>query len=144
MKSTPKSSLTSAWKASLRIGIVTTTVLLTACASNGNKQDAEPIKQEDYPTLATVEYVIECMNKKGGQNLTNLYQCSCQFDRFSELMTYEQYSQAVVFRNLKGMPGENGQPFRNTPQAKAMRTKLQNAQQLAQEQCEVSQNVSSK
>ncbi len=128
-------------RTSLKVLIATIALLISACASNSGKQDPEPVNQEDYPTLATVEYVIECMNKKGGQHLTNLYQCSCQFDRFSEQMSYEEYSQAVVFRNLKSMPGETGAVFRDPPQAKVMRTKLKTAQMRAQEQCEISNNV---
>lgn len=119
-------------------------VSLVSCASSGKKDEAQPINQEDYPTLATVEYVIECMNRKGGQNYTNLYQCTCQFDKFAEKMSYDEYSQAIVFRNLKSMPGEKGSVFRDPPQAKIMRTKLKQAQTEAQQECEVSRNTANK
>ena|GEM_PF-2273731 len=130
---------------------------LGGCASNGKKDEAQPVNQEDYPTLAidkvhpvnqkdyptleTVEYIIECMNKKGGQNYTTLYQCTCQFDKVAEKLSYDEYSQAIVFRNLKSMPGEKGAVFRDPPQAKIMRNKLKQAQKQAQQECEMSQNT---
>ncbi|HFD12871.1 MAG TPA: hypothetical protein ENJ32_10455 [Crenotrichaceae bacterium] len=120
---------------------VSTAFTLASCANNGTKEDAQPIDQKDYPTLATVEYVIECMNKNGGQNYTNLYQCTCQFDRFSKKMTYDEFSQAVVFRNLKSMPGETGAVFRDPPQAKIMRDKLKAAQTQARSECDISHNA---
>jgi hypothetical protein len=130
---------------SVRILAIAIVISLASCASNGKKDDeALPVKQEDYPTLATVEYVIECMNRKGSQNYTNLYQCTCQFDKFSEQMSYEEYTQAVVFRNLRSMPGENGSVFRDPPQAKIMRNKLKDAKTQAKQQCEVSNKAASK
>ena len=132
------------------------TLMLSGCASNKSKDDAEPIKAKDYPSLAsetgpaeehafptldTVEYVIACMNRNGGQNLTTLYQCSCQFDEFSKLMTYDEYSQAVVFRNLKSMPGETGGVFRDPPQAKVLRTKLFESEKTAKQNCGIKDTI---
>lgn len=126
-------------RASMHILVALMTLSLASCASNSKKEEEEavPIMQEDYPTLATVEYVLECMNKKGGQTYTSLYQCTCQFDRFAEQLSYDEYSEAIVFRNLKSMPGEKGAVFRDPPQAKVMREKLSDAQAQAQVQCEV-------
>jgi hypothetical protein len=122
---------------SVRILAIAIVISLASCASNGKKDDeALPVKQEDYPTLATVEYVLECMNRKGDQNYTNLYQCTCQFDKLAEQLTYAEFTQAVVFRNLRSMPGENGSVFRDPPQAKIMRNKLKNARLQAKQQCE--------
>ncbi|MEE9345998.1 MAG: hypothetical protein V3U88_10380 [Methylococcales bacterium] len=132
------------WRTCIQVFVATTALSLVSCASNSKKEEAVPINQEDYPTLATVEYVIECMNRKGGQNYTNLYQCTCQFDRFSEQMSYDQYSQAVVFRNLKSMPGETGAVFRDPPQAKIMRNKLKDAQKQAKQACEISNKAANK
>lgn len=131
-------------------------LMLSGCASNKSKDDAEPIKAKDYPSLATetgqdeehafptldtVEYVIACMNRHGGQTLTTLYQCSCQFDQFSKLMTYDEYSQAVVFRNLKSMPGETGGVFRDPPQAKILRTKLFESENTAKKECGIKDKI---
>ncbi|MEE9412210.1 MAG: hypothetical protein V3V22_04070 [Methylococcales bacterium] len=140
MKQLPTNNNRYFLRASIHILVALMTLSLASCASNSKKDEKEeavPIMQEDYPTLATVEYVIECMNRKGRQNYTNLYQCTCQFDRFAEQMSYDEYSEAVVFRNLKSMPGEKGAVFRDPPQAKVMRKKLSDAQNQAQVQCEV-------
>ncbi len=141
MKQVPINNKRYFWRISRHILLALMTLSLASCASNSKKQEETdgplPLMQEDYPTLATVEYVIGCMNKKGGQNYTNLYQCTCQFDRFAEKMSYNEYSEAVVFRNLKSMPGETGAVFRDPPQAKIMRDKLSDAQTQSQLQCEM-------
>jgi hypothetical protein len=145
MKPSLNSSVQTLYRTSVRILAITIALSLASCASNSKHDDeALPIKQENYPTLATVEYVIECMNRKGAQNYTTLYQCTCQFDIFAELMSYPEYTQAVVFRNLRGMPGENGNVFRDPPQAKIMRDKLKNAQIQAQQQCQATNKAVSK
>ncbi len=144
MKQLLNTSVRSNYKTSARIVAITIALSLASCASNSKKDEAEPIKQEDYPTLATVEYVIECMNRKGSQNYTSLYQCTCQFDKFAEKMSYDEYTQAVVFRNLRSMPGENGSVFRDPPQAKIMRNKLKDAKTQAKQQCEVTNKAASK
>jgi hypothetical protein len=59
-------------------------------------------------------------------------------------MSYTEYTQAVVFRNLRGMPGEKGNVFRDPPQAKIMRDKLKNAQIQAQQQCQATNKAVSK
>jgi hypothetical protein len=145
MKLSLNPGIRSLCRTSARTLAIAIALSLTSCASNSKKDDeALPIKQEDYPTLATVEYVIECMNRKGSQNYINLYQCTCQFDKLAEQLTYVEYNQAVVFRNLRSMPGENGSVFRDPPQAKILRNKLKNARILAEQQCEGSNKAASK
>jgi hypothetical protein len=78
------------------------------------------------------------MNSKGEQTYTTMYQCTCRFDELAKQLSYEEYNQAVVFRNLRSMPGDNGGAFRDHPQAKIMRDKLQQAEAAAKASCEPS------
>jgi hypothetical protein len=139
MKQLPTNSNRYFLRTSIHILVALMTLSLASCASNSKKDEEEavPIMQEDYPTLATVEYVIDCVNRKGAEKHIHLYQCTCQFDKLAERMSYDEYSQAIVFRDNRSKPGENGAVFRDPPQAKVLRDKLSDAQAQAQVQCEV-------
>ena len=47
----------------------------------------------NYPTIARVEYVNECIGANGG-TLAALYQCSCAIDRIAARMSYEDFVEA--------------------------------------------------
>ena len=70
----------------------------------------------DFPTLARVEYVQECVNRTGDQ--THIYQCSCVVDRIAEAMSYDQFVEASTYARYSTLPGEAGGIFRDTDDAK--------------------------
>jgi hypothetical protein len=70
----------------------------------------------DFPTLARVEYVQECVNRTGDQ--THIYQCSCVVDRIAEAMSYDEFVEASTYARYSTLPGENGGIFRDTDEAK--------------------------
>jgi len=70
----------------------------------------------DFPTLARVEYVQECVNRTGSQS--NMYQCVCVVDRIAEAMTYDQFVESSTFAKYSTLPGEGGGIFRDTDEAK--------------------------
>ncbi|GAB6067576.1 hypothetical protein JCM13664_08940 [Methylothermus subterraneus] len=107
-------------------------VALSGCAAQSKTQ---PLSPNDFPTLARVEYVFECMQKHGGQNYDNLYHCSCALDELAKRMSYQEYSEAVVFTKLRSMPGEAGGVFRDPPQADKLRAKLKAAEEAAEALC---------
>ena len=115
---------------------------LAGCASHGNKQVAQEAQQaqakpltNDFPTQARVEYVFQCMRDHGGQNYDNLYHCSCKIDELAKQMGYQEYSEAIVFKNLRSMPGERGGLFRDPPQSKVLRNKLKQVEEAAEAHC---------
>lgn len=69
---------------------------------------APGVYAEDYPTIETVRFVVNCMADLGGQNERNLYACTCRYDALSKKMSYEEYDDAMVFERNKQMPGERG------------------------------------
>ena len=71
----------------------------------------------DYPTVARVEYVQECISRNGGE-LAALYQCSCAIDRIAEKLTYEDFVEAATFARYARLPGEAGGIFRDPEHAK--------------------------
>ncbi len=115
--------------------------VLSGCASQETAPESEtaPVTEtrfdNDFPTQARVEYVFQCMRDHGGQNYHNLYHCSCMVDELAKKMSYQEYSEAVVFKNLRSMPGEQGGVFRDPPQARRLRNKLQQAENEAEGVC---------
>ena len=71
----------------------------------------------DFPTLARVEYVQECVNRTGGDP-THIYQCSCVVDRIAQAMSYDEFVEASTFARYSTLPGEAGGIFRDTEEGK--------------------------
>ena len=71
----------------------------------------------DYPTIARIEYVQECVNRTGGRQGA-MYQCACAIDRIAEKLTYEEFVEASTYARYSTLPGEGGGIFRDTDEAK--------------------------
>ena len=71
----------------------------------------------DYPTVARIEYVQECVNKTGGRQGA-MYQCACAIDRIAEKLTYDEFVEASTYARYATLPGEGGGIFRDTDEAK--------------------------
>jgi hypothetical protein len=80
------------------------------------------VPRNDYPTVARVEYVQECVGRNGG-NLADLYKCACVIDQLAEHLTYDEFVEASTFARYAALPGEGGGIFRDPDRAKE-RTKL--------------------
>ena len=91
--------------------------------------------QEDFPTLARVEYVIGCMNEHGGENYDTMYACVCAVDYLRSQFSYDEYSQALTFRMLRGTPGEAGGVFRDPAKSDVLRDKLDAADEAIAKRC---------
>jgi hypothetical protein len=94
-----------------------------------------PRHENDFPTLARVEYVMQCMQEHGGQNYDNLYHCACAADTIASQLSYEDFGQALTFTYLFSMAGERGGEFRDPPQSERLRTRLKDAKALAHSTC---------
>jgi hypothetical protein len=73
--------------------------------------------QNDYPTLARVEYVVDCMRTTGPAE-ENVYKCACVIDRIAEKMKYDDFVEASTFSKYASTAGERGAVFRDTDDAK--------------------------
>lgn len=110
--------------------------LLAGCASAPKPQtDAQAAPANDFPTLTRVEYVLSCMQEKGGNNYDNLYHCVCAVDRIAAKLPHEEFMQAETFETNKNLAGERGGAFRDPPQSKTLRDKLKAVQDEAIAAC---------
>ena len=119
--------------------------LLTGCANATQPQPtAAPVTPtatapaapaNDFPTLTRVEYVLSCMQEKGGKNYDNLYHCVCAVDHIAAKLPHEEFLQAETFATNVNLGGERGGAFRDPPQSKALRDKLKAVQDEAIAAC---------
>lgn len=105
------------------------------------KDDAK--ESNDFPTLARVEYVLQCMHEYGGENYDNLYGCACTVDKIAEQFSYDEFSGAMVYANLRRTPGERGGVFRDPDQAGELRKKLETVREAAASACHLKDKTAS-
>ena len=67
----------------------------------------------DFPTQTRVEFVLSCMDARGGQSYNSLYPCICAIDRIAAKMPYREYTAAETLSFLYSTPGERGGFFRD-------------------------------
>ena len=98
----------------------------------------------DFPTQARVEYVLACMNERGGQSYDTLYLCVCAIDRIAAGITYQEYVQAETLSFLFSTPGKKGGVFRDAAPESRKRIKALNAlREESKAACDVSRVASS-
>jgi len=97
----------------------------------------------EYPTVETVRFVVNCMVDNGGQNEENLYTCTCRYDAISSAITFNEYEQVSVYVRNKAMPGEKGGVFRDLGHAtKELRDKYDGVVKNAASACPLTKRVS--
>lgn len=98
------------------------------------------VQANDFPTLERVEYVFRCMKEHGGENYNAMYGCVCKVDQIAAHMSYEDYAEAEVFRQLRSAPGERGGMFRDPPRADELRDQLKEVTDKAEKTCFIKKN----
>ncbi len=87
------------------------------CVADDAVHTAAPA--HDYPTVARVEYVNECIGKNGGK-LAAMYQCSCAIDRIADTLTYDDFVEASTFAKYATLPGQAGSIFRDSDRGRQL------------------------
>lgn len=97
----------------------------------------------EYPTMDTVRFVVNCMADNGGQNEENLYACTCRLDTISAQLSFDEYEQVAVYLRNKAMPGEKGGVFRDLGRdTKELRDKFEQIELNAVSACPIAKRVS--
>ena len=89
----------------------------------------------DFPTQARVEFVLGCMHEQGEQSYDTLYPCVCLIDLIAAELSYEEFTEAQVFSQLRSTPGERGGVFRDPDQALSLTVKLEAAVERGKAAC---------
>jgi hypothetical protein len=88
----------------------------------------------NYPTVARVEFVQECIRQHGGK-LENLYQCSCAIDRIANALSYDEFVELSTYAKYASLPGEGGGIFRDSDKAKQMAKRYRDTEAEAYRSC---------
>ncbi len=96
---------------------------------------AMPSLAYEYPTEATVHYILNCMTALGGQTDQNLYTCSCRYDSIREVVSFDDYSDGRTYERNRAMPGKKGGFFRDNERGEGLYNVLVKAREQAAEQC---------
>ena len=88
----------------------------------------------DYPTVARVEFVQECINEHGGK-LENLYQCSCAIDRIAKALSYDEFVETSTYAKYSSLPGEGGGIFRDSDEARQKAKRYRETEAEAYRSC---------
>ena len=94
----------------------------------------------NYPTVARLEYVQECINRAGGQQAA-MYQCACAIDRIAEKLTYDEFVEASTYAKYSTLPGEGGGIFRDTDEAKQKAKLFRTVESEAYRTCNVPRSI---
>ena len=90
---------------------------------------------EGYPTLTTVDYVLECMDRHGGADVDNERSCVCEFDQIAAAMPSEDFDNAMAYREFKDVPADKGGEFRDSKWAKDLYEKVLDTRKKAEHIC---------
>ena len=94
--------------------------LLTAAAPCGAQDPARPEGPvHQYPTIARVEYVNDCVGRNGGK-LAAVYQCACAIDKIADVLAYDDFVESSTFAKYATLPGQGGSIFRDSDKAREM------------------------
>jgi hypothetical protein len=91
-------------------------LLLVALIMAPAASAAPPVN--NYPTVARVQYVEECMRGGHGGVMASLYQCACAIDRIADHLTYDEFVEASTFAQNSTLAGEGGGIFRDPEHAR--------------------------
>jgi len=88
----------------------------------------------DYPTVARVEYVNECIGKNGGK-LAAMYQCSCVIDQIAKTLSYDDFVEESTFSKYATLPGQAGSIFRDSDEARQKAKSFRHLESESQRAC---------
>ncbi|MGE0486834.1 MAG: hypothetical protein AB7Q81_21960 [Gammaproteobacteria bacterium] len=96
---------------------------------------SQALSANEYPTLERVDHVLTCMRLHGGQNVDNLYACSCEIDVIAQQVEFDDFTEARTYEIYEKMPGEKGGLFRDSDRGEEIRAKLEAAREDARKRC---------
>ena len=96
---------------------------------------------DDYPTMESVRYVLDCMVELGGQNEENLYACSCRHDYIAANIPFAEFEQATFFQRYDQMPGKRGGLVRDNEEAPQLKKHLNEVKTQAAANCPVVKHI---
>ncbi len=105
-----------------------------SATSQADDASHPPSPVHDYPTIARVEYVNDCIGKSGGK-LAALYQCSCAIDRIANELAYDDFVERSTYAKYATLPGQTGGIFRDSDEAKKLAKSFREIESASLQSC---------
>jgi hypothetical protein len=99
---------------------------------------AAPVRANDFPTQARVEWVLGCMRaNQANQDVAQaaVYKCSCAIDAIAEQVSYDQWVDLSTVANAITIAGERGGALRDLKDGRNMVTRYREIQANARKSC---------
>ena len=120
----------------LRAGARRATLMATLMLASPVSFGQTPVERpNDYPTLARVEYVFECLNENPGPRHEMVYKCVCAVDRVAEAVPYDRWVDLSTFFNAQPIAGERGAYLRERTDIQAQLKNYREIQLNAKKAC---------
>src|SRR5258705_6214442 len=74
---------------------------------------ATPLRANDFPTVARVEFVLSCMRDSKAAAHEMLYKCSCLVDSIAQRIRYDELVELSTLANAMPIAGERGGALRD-------------------------------
>jgi hypothetical protein len=94
-------------------------VLMAFSSTYAAEPEAVKTPIHNYPTVARMEYVNNCMAKTTDK-LAAMYQCSCAIDRIADALSYDEFIEALTYVKNATLPGEGAGIFRDSDRARQL------------------------
>lgn len=124
-------------KDSMKKQILTSFFALTMLGFSAlSSVQAQPIVEKEFPTLARVEYVLECIQQHANVSQREMvYKCSCAIDAIAKEITYDEYVDFSTISNSISIAGERGAAIREQKSMRPIANKFRDLQTKAKKAC---------
>lgn len=92
----------------------------------------------DFPTVARVLYVQDCVRDHPGPHYEMINKCSCAIDAFAAQVKYDEYTTMQTISNGMSIGGERGGAIRDVPSLQPELKKYRELQSKVQKGCFIS------
>ena len=95
----------------------------------------EPARPNDFPTIARVEFVLDCMKNSKAPVQEMVYKCSCAVDHVASKISYETWVDLATVSAGTTIAGERGGEIRDMKDGRKMINTYRDLQAQAKRAC---------
>ncbi|MCX8003528.1 MAG: hypothetical protein N2688_01000 [Burkholderiaceae bacterium] len=96
---------------------------------------AVPVRANDFPTVARVEYVLACMRESKSPPQEMMYKCSCALDQIAARIKYDAWVELSTIALATPIAGERGGVMRDLPDGRKQIARYRELQAQAKKAC---------
>ena len=98
-----------------------------------------PLRANDFPTTARVEFVLSCMRDSKATQQEMLYKCSCALDSIAQQLRYDEWVELATVANAMPIAGERGGALRDLKDGRKRVAQFRELQEKAKTSCFIDQ-----